>query len=170
MSDKNLIDFSGLRYYTEKIKDYITNVALYSKADAVHSHSLSQIELPVGTTVIPATDVTRVKGFRNCYIPDNTSGSISVNTDIYDMVYIEMTGAVNISLVVDKVNSPTTARYLKVILKNPRHGVVWNDSANIKWMNSESEPTYTQEEDKVDIIDLVTANGTTWFASISKNY
>lgn len=190
MSDRNIVDYSGLQAYDAKIKDYISTVGDAAYSPISHTHYLGDIGFTPEEGTIPADDVSRLKGFRNCQIFVNyDNDNITIDTDKYDLAYINVSRDINITLkigVTEGVSPRSHARCLKIILKNAyNHEITWNYSGNIIWRDNDS--SFSDEPNKVDIVDLITAglnaneesddntvtNPTSmviWYASVSKSY
>ena len=186
MSDRNVVDYNGLQEYDNKIKEYISSNGANNYAPLSHTHYLGDIGFTPEQDTIPRDDVSRLKGFRNCYIPANNSGNIIIDTDKYDMAYIDVFDDINIKLQIgsDEGTPVSHARCLKLILKNASlHNITWEyDSAHhthsIVWRDGDN--VFSEGANKVDIVDLVTAgideegriatNTVVWYASISKTY
>lgn len=193
MSDRNVVDYNGLQKYDNKIKEYISSNGANNYAPLSHTHYLGDIGFTPEQDTIPRDDVSRLKGFRNCCIPKNptngsliTEGNITIDTDLYDMAYVDLTGDANIKLKIgsDEGTPVSHARCLKLILKNASlHNITWEyDSAHhthsIVWRDGDN--VFSEGANKVDIVDLVTAgideegriatNTVVWYASISKTY
>ena len=186
MSDRNILDFNGLQEYDNNIKDYISRQGEANYAPVHHVHYLNDIGFTEEHGTIPNDDVYRLKAFRNCQDPFlNAAGNITIDTDAYDIAYIEVSGDVNITLKIGTTEgSPAShARCLKILIKNAHnHNITWNYSNNFIWRDNDA--AFSDEANKVDIIELITAgldaNGDVaevnptsnviWYGNITKSY
>ena len=187
MSDRNIVDYNGLQTYDNNIKRYISEVGNTNYAPMSHTHYLGDIGFTPDNGTIPNDDVYRLKGFRNCQIFVNyDNDNINIDTDKYDLAYINVSRDINITLRIgatEGVSPKSHARCLKIILNNAyNHNITWNYSSNFIWRDN--DVTFSDEANKVDIVELITAgldaNGEVaeinptsnviWYGNISKSY
>lgn len=172
-SNSNLVDFRGLTEYDRQLKGYITNVLndpTAGYAEKRHTHSYADIGFDDEHSTISRDSVARLAGFRNCYTRTQIANNedVVIDTNIYDMAYIEFLGAGRIILrVTSNEGDPASkARYLKIITKNAKDNISWGTPSNIAWTGDDVQYT----ENGIDIVDLVTADGEHWFASVTTNF
>ena len=173
----NLVDFEHLQQYDSKIKAEISN-AVSGKTDVGHSHVVDKITFKDSATVTTKWDINRLASYRNCDVKTRIAGDCHLDSDKYDMFYLTLTGAVNLiidhnPLDTEDPESKLSAREIKVIIQTNGEEVTWNwpnTAANARrriiWMNGDA-PTYTSG---VDVVDLFTVDGNDWFAYIMKNF
>jgi len=173
MNDEKLVTFNNLKYYDSKLRTYITNEGT-KKSPINHSHALYELETDPSHTITTQVDIDRTAGFRKCLQKNYAQGIVQINTNIYDMVYLELSEPVTIELLdinfdpAEDLNRGSKARHIKIIIKNPSAGITWPD--NVVWIDENNPPTYTSGNDKVDVVDLFTPDGTVWFANIMKSW
>lgn len=179
MNEDSLITFDNLRYYDQKMKAKVSG-QLQEKVDKYdynsHNHDLSACRADLLHTTSTVVDNARTAGFRKCKTVTSANGTVEIDTNVYDMAYLTLSGTVTITLLdtefdgarADNFYRGSLARHIKIIIKNPTAGSInWPES--VVWINDET-PTYTSGSNKVDVIDLFTPDGEVWFANIMKSW
>lgn len=187
MSDStNLVDFEHLQQYHNALNDDI-NTKLYGKSDSDHQHSLIHCRVSNSATHVSVEDYTRLAGYRRCDARANASGTVTLNCTNYSMFYLDLVGETtiildnpkttvtvntsgdNIDKYMNMSDYATKAREIKVILKNPGSKTIhW--PSNVVWMDGDPVYSGTGNDNKVDVADLFTADGSIWFAHLLKNF
>lgn len=175
MSD-SLITFDNLQHYDSEIKKHIANElgdkldkSVYDNHLNSASHYLSDMIQSDTAKYTTQAEINRLQGFRRCETMENVSGTVQLMTNNFDMFYLVLSGAVTNMQLIDTAtdaavvnNNSTLARHIKIIVKNPSAGINWPSS--VVWMNGEA-PSYTSgyTNADVDVFDLFTPDGVTWF-------
>lgn len=182
MSDRNLVTFGNLKHYNDKLKESL-EVKFHNKADDPHHHDLVELGTDINHMPTTQADINRLAGFRKCYINDNAIGEIPIESTYYDMFYLTLTGSTTL-----KIKNPNTdpsedrshntyARHIKIIIKNPSRGIIWSfenlnttsEQPQLFWING-TEYTPTSGANSVDVFDLFTPDGITWFGNFMKSW